>query len=85
MQCRSAATRAARNVGADRVERDVAEVEQAGEADDDVEAEREQHVQQREVGDAHPAATKRRINGERHCDKDEAYQARIAGPQRSAA
>ena len=34
-------------VGADAVERDVAEVEQAAPADDDVEAEREQHVEDR--------------------------------------
>lgn len=34
----------------------MAEVEQAGEADDQVEAERQHHVKQREVEDAHPTA-----------------------------
>ena len=48
------------DVGADGVERDVAEVEQAGEADDDVEAERQQHVEHREVEDAHPRRGRRR-------------------------
>ena len=48
------------DVGADRVERDVAEVEQAGVADDDVEPEREHDVEQREVDDAHPACADRR-------------------------
>ena len=33
-------------IGADRVEGDVAEIEQAGEADDDVEAPAEHHVDQ---------------------------------------
>ena len=42
------------DVGADGVERDVAEVEQAGEADDDVQAQREHDVEDREVRDAHP-------------------------------
>ena len=42
------------DVRADRVERDVAEIEQSGEADDDVEPERQQHEQDREIRDAHP-------------------------------
>ena len=37
------------DIGADRVERDVTEVEQAGEADDDVEAERQEDVEDRGV------------------------------------
>ena len=41
-------------VGADREERDVAQVEQARVAHHDVQPEREQHVEQRDVGDAHP-------------------------------
>jgi hypothetical protein len=43
------------HVRAHRVERDEAEVEQAGVADHDVQPERQQHVQQRERHDAHPA------------------------------
>ena len=41
-------------VRADRVERDVAQIEQPGKPDDDVQAEREQDVENREVRDAHP-------------------------------
>ncbi|KAI1697405.1 hypothetical protein Ddc_19713 [Ditylenchus destructor] len=44
-----------RHVGADRIEGDIAEVEQAGEADDDVQAQGQQHVEQRDVDDAHRA------------------------------
>src|SRR6185503_19867609 len=42
------------DVSADTVERDVAEVEQPREADDDVEPECEDAVEDREVRDAHP-------------------------------
>ena len=42
------------HVGADGKEGDVAQVEQAGKADHDVQAQGQQHVQQRHVGDAHP-------------------------------
>ena len=41
-------------VGADGVERDVAEIEQTGKADHDVESERQEGVKDREVEDAHP-------------------------------
>ena len=41
-------------IGADGVEGDVAEVEQAGEADHDVQAERREGIEDREVEDAHP-------------------------------
>ena len=44
----------AEHVGADGIEGDVAQVEQAGVADHDVQAQRQQHVQQRDVDDAHP-------------------------------
>ncbi len=44
----------AEDVGADRIERHVAQVQQAGVADHDVQAEREQHVEQRDVDDANP-------------------------------
>ncbi len=42
------------HVGADRVERDIAKVEQAREADDDVEPQRQHDVDHREVEDAYP-------------------------------
>src|SRR6266568_8200838 len=42
------------DVRPDRIERDVAEIEQSGEADHDVEAQREHDVDHREVEDAHP-------------------------------
>ena len=43
-------------IGADRVERDVAEIEQAGEADDDVEAPAEHHVGQDQDAEIDPVA-----------------------------
>ncbi|KAG1435561.1 hypothetical protein G6F57_021074 [Rhizopus arrhizus] len=42
-------------IGAHRVERDVAQIQQAGKAHHDVQAQRQHHVQQRKVQDAHPA------------------------------
>jgi hypothetical protein len=45
------------HVGADGIEGDEAEVEQAGITDDDVQAQGQQHVQQRERHDAHGALT----------------------------
>ena len=42
-------------IGADRVERDVAEIEQAGEPDDDVEAPAEHDVDQHQDGEVHDA------------------------------
>ena len=42
------------DIGADGKEGHIAEIEQAGEADHDVEAEREQHEEHGEVGDAYP-------------------------------
>src|ERR1700674_3265709 len=41
-------------VGTDRVEGDVAQIQQPSEADDDVQAEGEQDVEDGEIGDAHP-------------------------------
>ena len=41
-------------VGADGVEGDVAEIEQAGEADDDVQPERQEDVENGEIENAHP-------------------------------
>ena len=43
------------DIGPDRVERDIAKIEQTREADHDIQAEREQHVEHREIQDAHPA------------------------------
>ena len=59
-------------VGADGVERDVAEIEQAGEADDDVQAEREQHVEDGVVGDAHPAGADLRQRERQHGERSPA-------------
>src|SRR3954468_17190982 len=42
------------HVGAHRVERDGTEIEQSGETNDDVQSEREEDVEDREVRDAHP-------------------------------
>ena len=47
-------------VGADRVERDVAEVEQAGEADDDVQAPAEHHIGQDQRAEVEQIAAARR-------------------------
>ena len=64
------------DVGTDRVERDVAEIEQSGEPDDDVEPEGEQHEQDREVRDAHPrradSREHERQQDERDADEDDA-------------
>jgi hypothetical protein len=60
----------AQHVGADRIESDVAEVEQAGVADDDVEAEREQDVQQRDVDDADPGVA-RHLHHERQGEQED--------------
>ena len=43
-----------KKIGAHGVERHVAQVEQAGVADHDVQAQGQQHIQQRQIGDAHP-------------------------------
>ena len=58
------------HVRAYRVERDVAEVEQPGEADDDVEAERQEHVQDREVRDAYPRRSDRGEREGQHEQRD---------------
>ena len=42
------------SVGADSVERDVAKIEQAGQADDDVEAKRQEDVEDGEIENTHP-------------------------------
>jgi len=57
-------------VRAHRVERDVAEVEQAGEANDDVETQRQQDVENREVGDAHPGRAHRGEHERQHGQGD---------------
>ena len=74
-------------VGADRVKGDVAEVEQPGEADDNVQSEREQHVEDRVIGNAHPARAdlgeregqqrKRDGNEDAACPKDAATLAPV--------
>ena len=45
------------HIGADRIKGDVAEVEQAGEADDDVQAQRQHHVQASERENSNPCVT----------------------------
>ena len=57
-------------VGAEAVERDVAEVEQPRIADDDVQAEREQHVQQRVEADADDIAVVRERRQQRCGDPE---------------
>ncbi len=63
------------DVGADRIERDIAEVEQPGEADDDVETEREHDVEHREIQDAYPrlAGQRRHEWQERERDRDQRH------------
>jgi hypothetical protein len=46
----------------DRIERDVAEIEEAGEAHHDVEPQREHDIDHREVEDAHPRLPGKRCN-----------------------
>ncbi len=58
------------DVGADRIERDVAQVEESGEADDDVEAERKEAVEDRDVGDADPELALRRQDERQNCERD---------------
>ena len=60
----------AQHVGADGVEGDVAEVEQAGVADDDVQAERQQHVEQRDVDDPHPGVAGHLDDERQHAERD---------------
>ncbi len=50
------------DIGADGVESDVAEIEQAGEANDDVEAECQENVKNCEIEDAHPRLPAQRGN-----------------------
>ena len=80
------------DVGADRVERDVAEVEQAGESDHDVQAERQHHVQDGEVGDAHPGGSrvgkrkrqeKQRCNNQKNTNPDPRRRFHARSPTRS--
>ena len=69
-------------IGADGVEGDVAEVEQAGKADDDVQAERQEDVENGEIDDAHPGlAAQRGDEGQR--DQQRGDQERC--PRRNAA
>src|SRR5262249_50522506 len=60
-------------IGTDGIKGDITEVEQPGEADHDVESQREQRVEDREVGDAHPARTRlrEREGQQRERDRDE--------------
>jgi hypothetical protein len=53
-------------IRADRVEGDVAEIEQAGEADHDVEAQGEEHVKDGVVRDAHPGCADLREGKGKH-------------------
>src|SRR5690348_2771676 len=57
-------------IRADRIEGDVAEIQQAGEADDDVEAEREQHIENRVVRDAHPTRANLRERERQHGERE---------------
>ena len=70
------------DIGAHGVESDVAQIEQAGEADHDVQAERQEHEQDGEIGDAHPAGS-HRCERERQPDQRDRDQ-RDADPLRSA-
>ena len=69
------------DVGAHRVEGDVTEIEQPGEADYDVQAERQEHEQDREIRDPHPSRADRR-ESERQREQRERDDSR-AGPRRS--
>jgi hypothetical protein len=60
----------AQHVGTDGVERDVAEIEQTGVTDDDVQAEREQHVEQRDVDDANPGVAGHLHEERQHQERD---------------
>src|SRR6185295_2140223 len=64
----------------DGIKRDVAQIEQPGEADDDVESERQQDVEDRVVGDAHPGGPDLREregqHGQRPGDEHDADPAR---------
>ena len=67
-------------VGAHGIERDVAEVEQAGKADDDVQPEREQDVEDRVVRDAHQVVPMRKREGsERERDETSAEPRQARG------
>ena len=57
-------------IGSHRIEGHVAEIEQSGIADHDVQSERQHHVEQREVDDAHPAIAL----GARHKRQCQQYQ-----------
>ncbi len=63
-------------VRAEAVERDVAEVEQAGIADDDVQAEGEQHVEQRVEADADDVAVARQRRQKRGRDAEDEIERR---------
>ena len=63
------------HVGTDGEEGDVAQVQQAGIADHDVQAQRQQHVQQRHVGNAHPGIAE----ALQHQRQDQQADARPAG------
>ncbi|MCY1435761.1 hypothetical protein D9M71_518680 [compost metagenome] len=67
-------------VGADGVEADVAHVKQAGVADDDVQAQRQQHVEHGEAKDAYPGRAKHRdgFDQERQGDETEDQQQVLA-------
>ncbi|MNL37542.1 hypothetical protein D3C87_1596930 [compost metagenome] len=65
-------------VGAHRVERDVAQVQQAGKADHDVQAQRQHDVEQREVEHAHPVVAAEGLDEEWRAQRhdEEAQQGR---------
>ena len=69
-----------------RIERDVTEVEQAGEADHDVQPQRQHHVEERQVGDAHPGgpdfAHRKRQHEKRGCDDRQRRPRRSRFPAR---
>jgi hypothetical protein len=63
----------AEQIGSDRVEGDVAEVEQAGKTDHQIQAEREQHIDQREIQDPDPGVGdghRDERGGKRDCDNE---------------
>ena len=61
-------------IGADRVEGDIAQIEQAGVADHDIEPQRQHDVEQGEVEDAHPAVAQSGTHQEGRSREQQAEQ-----------
>ena len=66
-------------IGAEREERHVAQVEQSREADDDIESQREHDVEQREAQNAYPSAAKRPVSDEGQRQQQQ-RQREVGGP-----